>query len=664
MKKVLRAIILCLLAVMMALPMTAFADDATITGYAFDYDSTLSAEGGYRSKWVGSTLATSATYANWVKADGSFNGPLQWSPGIKSKVTLDDVNGVLTFKGVAGDGNIQINPVENNKIAAGVTPFFIAFDTKPDADSFAGMSLSAFESNSDHTLCWIDTDGKVYWGTTAAAGGGKNSTGKELVMGEWNTVMIYIIPRYSEDDATVLTGYTAYIDVLPTEQCVKGWGITETDIKALSSFDWSATKVFTNNNAKMLIKGYQARQDETDKTSPARSFNLHDFRLFRMKADQPLYRVSFDGHPELTAYVPQASNGDTGSITVPGATGVSYWVSGTGTDAEYLTPGDTKKVVASKVYSVATGDQEAIATLMAAVSRLDETALADGEYTYAEMKASRDEITQRLEDAVASGAVSDEEGGANYAYYEKATQRLDDLETYMQVIADNGDALIAAASIFSNDDENLDDRIAAYEEVKDLPIDETYSDEARDAKTQLDIFTALYLEISEPYRFYKENKGKLLVDQTDEELRALLKQLIDNITIIKDSGATFTPDRIFFTKYEEYLTNQSARVKAAGSVTQKYTELERLVLLYNAYNAGIGKSKTVAPAVQEAINDYNSAIARINAEIVTATKIAASCSLEVTQNTAFGKFIGYATATVNRSTPLTTKSKENEGGAQ
>lgn len=664
MKKVLRAIILCLLAVMMVLPMTAFADDATITGYAFDYDSTLSAEGGYRSKWVGSTLATSATYANWVKADGSFQGPIQWSPAIKSKVTLDSENGVLTFKGVT-DGNIQMNPVENGKLKGGVSPLFIAFDTKPETGKYAGMVIGTMENSSDKTLCWIDLDGKVYWGTTAASGGGKISTGKELVMDEWNTVMLYLIPQYSEEDATTLVGYTAYVNVLPTEQCVKGWGITAEDMKSFSpAFTWSSTSIFTTQNNRGTIKGYQANEDKADKTSPALSFNLRDFRLFRMKADQPLYRVSFDGHPELTAYVPQASNGDTGSITVPGATGVSYWVSGTGTDAEYLTPGDTKKVVASKVYSVATGDQEAIATLMAAVSRLDETALADGEYTYAEMKASRDEITQRLEDAVASGAVSDEEGGANYAYYEKATQRLDDLETYMQVIADNGDALIAAASIFSNDDENLDERIAAYEEVKDLPIDETYSDEARDAKTQLDIFTALYLEISEPYRFYKENKGKLLVDQTDEELRALLKQLIDNITIIKESGATFTPDRIFFTKYEEYLTNQSARVKAAGSVTQKYTELERLVLLYNAYNAGIGKSKTVAPAVQEAINDYNSAIARINAEIVTATKIAASCSLEVTQNTAFGKFIGYATATVNRSTPLTTKSKENEGGAQ
>ena len=660
MKKVLRVVIPLLLMAVMILPMAAFAEEAAIVGYAFEYDSTLSNNGGYRSNWVGADLATSASYANWVKSDGSFNGPLQWSPAIKSKVTLDKENGILTFRGVAGDGNIQINPVENGKMAAGIAPFFIAFDTKPDADSFAGMSLSAFENNSDHTLCWIDTDGKVYWGTTAAAGGGKVTTGKELVMGEWNTVMIYIIPRYSEEDATVLAGYTAYIDVLPTGQCAKGWGITETDMKALSSYEWSAVKVFTNNNAKMLIKGYQARQDATDKTSPERSFNLRDFRTFRMKAEQPLYKVSFTGYPALTAYVPQAGNQDTSIIHVPTVSGVSYWVSGTGAGTEFLTPGDTKKVTASKEYGVATGDQEAIASLMAAVTRLDEEALAAGSYNYQEMSASYNEITEKLEATIASGAVSDQPGGSNYDSYERAMKRLEDLDALMQVIADNGDSLIEAAAIFGDDRRNLDERIAAYEEVKDLPIDETYSDECRDAKTTLDIFTSMYLEISDAYQSYKDNKGKLLVEHTEEEWRELLTTLIQNITTIRESGASFTPDPLFKTKYEDYLKSQAARVKAATSIMQKYLELERLVNLYNAYHDGLdNRSKTVAPAVQEAMDDYNNTIARLNAEILTATKIATSCSLEVTTNTGFGHYVAYVTATVTKATPLPTRSKEN-----
>ena len=660
MKKILRFVIPILLMLVMTLPLTAFADDPIITGYAYDYDSTLSQHGGYRSRWVGSELATSASYANWVRADGQFQGPLQWSPAIKSDVTLDNETGVLTFNGVSDNGNIQINPVENGKLKAGVSPLFIAFDTKPETDKFAGMVITAFENKSDRTLCWIDLDGQVYWGTTVSAGGTKVSTGKSLVMNEWNTVMLYMIPQFAEDDATQLTGYTAYVNVLPTSQCVKGWGITEADMKSFSpAFNWSATKIFTDNGSKGLIKGYQANEIKTDKNSPKLYFNLRDFRVFRMKEDQPLYKVAFEGFPDLTAYVPQSSNNDTSVITAPSATGVSYWVNGEGTSAEFLTPGDAKKIVASTVYGVASGTQLEIASLMAAVTRLNADALAAGSYTYVEMKSSYDEIDERLTATLSSGTVSDQVGGTNYDYYLSATERMNDLFGKMETIEANAEMLIANAAIFADDTADLDERITAYEEVKDLPIDETYSDECRAAKTDLDIFTATYLEISVPYQTYKDNKGRLLVDHTDDEWRELLLLLVNNITTIKDSGATFEPDRVFFTKYEAYLVSQTARIKATKTITQKYHELDKLVDLYNAYNTGIGKSKTVAPAVQEAIDDYNSSIARLNAEIITAAKIATSCSLEVTQNTAFGKFIAYVTKAVDQSTPLPTKSEEN-----
>lgn len=94
-------------------------------------------------------------------------------------------------------------------------------------------------------------------------------------------------------------------------------------------------------------------------------------------------------------------------------------------------------------------------------------------------------------------------------------------------------------------------------------------------------------------------------------------------------------------------------------ITEKYRELERLVELYNTYNKSIGKQRKIVPVVQEAVTDYNNAIARINAEIITAARLAGACSLEVTQNTAFGRLIANVTATVNKSTPLPTKSEEN-----
>lgn len=660
MKKFLHVFLPLLLALVMALPLTAFAaDETTISGYAFEYDSALSSGGGYRSRWTGeSAVFSQASYATWIKSEGSFQGPFQWSPSIKSKSSLDTKTGVLTFRGVT-DGNIQINPVENGKMKSGIAPFFVGFDTKPITGDYSGMLITTLENRQDHTVFWMDTEGKIYWGATDTAGAGKVPTGKKLVMDAWNTVMLYFIPRYSDADTSALAGYTVYIDVLPTDQCAKGWGISDTDLAALPSFNWSGTKVYQDNTAKLNIKGYQAHQDASDKTSPELAFNLRDFRTFRMKADQPLWRVAFTGHPALTTYVPQAGNNDTSVITAPSVEGVSFWVSGEGMDADFLQPNDTKRILSSKAYQAATGDQLQIATLMAAINRLDAAALENDEYTYAEMSASKTEIETKLGEMVRDGIVSETEGGSNYEYYVSANDRLGILEEKMTIIATNAEALIAAAAIFSDDDADLDERFAAYEEVMDTPADETYSEDCKYAILNRDVFAATYLEISGPYKIYKDNKGKLLLEQTDEELRQLLLLLIKNIAVIKESGASFTPDKSFTTKYEAYLASQTQRIKDTHVITEKYRELEHLVELYNAYNKSIGKKRTVTPVVQEAVDNYNSAIARINAEIITAARIAGACSLEATQNTAFGKLVANVTATVNKSTPLPTGSEEN-----
>ena len=117
MKKFLHVVLPLLLVLVMALPLATFAaEEATITGYAFDYDSTLSQNGGYRSKWVGSEISTWASYAHWVKSEGSFQGPIQWAPGItEDHVKLDSTEGILTFSGVTG-GNIQLNVVQITKV--------------------------------------------------------------------------------------------------------------------------------------------------------------------------------------------------------------------------------------------------------------------------------------------------------------------------------------------------------------------------------------------------------------------------------------------------------------------------------------------------------------------------------------------------------------------
>lgn len=661
MKKFLHVVLPLLLVLVMALPLsTLAAEEATITGYAFDYDSTLSQNGGYRSKWVGSQFSTWASYAHWVKSEGSFQGPIQWAPGItEDHVKLDSTEGILTFSGVTG-GNIQLNVVQNTKVKEGVAPFTIIFETKPSKDAYAGMSISAMKSKAEITLFWIDTDGTAYWGTSGVK---TSPTGYQLTADEWNTVRLYAVPTYDKKDATLHTGFRVYMDVRKTDECIEDWAISEEDLTALPHSDWAVPKVFLNGSddqeVKPLIKGYQALVNPDDKdNSPERSFNFRDFRVFRMKAGETLYKTTFDGYPNLTAYVPASGNSDTSVITAPTAEGVSFWVSGEGMDADYLQPGDTKKIVASKVYHKASGDQLKIATLMAAINRLDATALENDQYTYAEMAASKTDIETKLQEAIENGIVSETEGGAYYEYYVSANDRIGILDGKMTIIATNAEALIAAAAIFSDDDADLDERLAAYEEIKEMPVDETYSEECKTAILDRDVFAAVYLEINEAYRIYLENKGKLLLTQTDEELRQLLLLLIEKIAIIK-SGASFTPDNAFTTKYEAYLTSQTQRIKETGVITEKYRELERLVELYNAYNQSIGKQRKIAPVVQEAVTDYNNAIARINAEIITAARLAGACSLEVTQNTAFGRLIANVTATVNKSTPLPTKSEEN-----
>lgn len=664
MKKFLHVVLPLLLVLVMALPLATFAaEETTITGYAFDYDSTLSQNGGYRSKWVGSKFYTAQdNWGTWVYSDGPNQGVIQWSPNINDHVTLHKETGVLTFSGVTG-GDIKINPVENPRIKDGVAPFTIIFETKPSKDAYAGMSITAMKSGSDErSLFWIDTDGTAYWGTSGVK---TSPTGYQLTADEWNTVRLYAVPTYDKKDATLHTGFRVYMDIRKTDECIEDWAIPEKVLTALPHSDWAVPTVFTTgdnktNGAKPQIKGCQALVNPDDKdNSPERSFNFRDFRVFRMKAGETLYKTTFDGYPNLTAYVPASGNSDTSVITAPTAEGVSFWVSGEGMDADYLQPGDTKKIVASKVYQKASGDQLQIATLMAAINRLDAAALENDEYTYAEMSASKTEIETKLQKAIDDGIVSETEGGAYYEYYVSANDRIGILDGKMTIIATNAEALIAAAAIFSDDDADLDERLAAYEEIKEMPVDETYSEECKTAILNRDVFAATYQEISEPYKIYKENRGKLLLEQTDEELRQLLLLLIKNIAIIKESGASFTPDKSFTTKYEAYLTSQTQRIKETNVITEKYRELERLVELYNTYNKSIGKQRKIVPVVQEAVTDYNNAIARINAEIITAARLAGACSLEATQNTAFGRLIANVTATVNKSTPLPTKSEEN-----
>lgn len=639
MKKILHAVCPLLMALVMLLPLclSVSALETTVTGYAFSYDSQVQ-RGGYLSQWCGDTVTIrDASWGGaWVSTDGAYQGCIQWTK--TTQITLDNATGVLTFTDVGNTYNIRIQPQQNAKLAMDVYPFVMSFDTKPTTGSFSGIVLGSFENGADKVLLNIDENGEITFGNS------KLSTGLSLNMDTWNTVTMYFVPTYGQENSTH-TGYTVYLDTKETDTITKSWGIPDADLTGMKSFEWPATQIINSSSSAgpMYLKGMKVG------TGTPLTFQLADFRIFRMIPNSALYKVAFDGFPDLTAYVPVGAGNDTESIIVPGAEGVQFWTAGEGVDAEYLTPGETKRIIASKIYTKASGAQMDIASLMSAVNALDLEGVQRGDYRYSELSYAADKIEAAITAALDSGAVSDQEGGTNYAYYERAEEAYSIIYETMITVADNAESLIAAAAIFNDQSLSLDERLEAYRDVADLQVDITYSAACEKADTQRSTFRAMFDVISEDYAAYQEELATLPV-ASGTQLTTLLKSLIDRVIKIR-KYTDFAYDDILDTKYEEYIASQAAAVRASTGIVEKYAKLEELVTLYNKYNKGIGRAKTVPDTVMGAIDDYNAAVAAANREILDAVKIAGVGILHPMNNNILAATVKSADSIITAKTP-------------
>ncbi|MGM9609331.1 MAG: hypothetical protein ACI3XE_03825 [Eubacteriales bacterium] len=643
MKKALRTVLVVLLTLVLMLPLclSAFAEEGDpVQGYSFDYDPNLSKNGGYISAWKGSSIVSAPTYANWILSDGSFQGMFQWGnvKATNTTIFLDSETGVIRCQGIY-DAAIQINPVENAKIPAitaeNPAPVYFSFETYAEAETFSGMSFGIFENKTDLTLFCVGTDetnmGKVYWGNSTALESAYS--GASFTMGVWNRVEMFIMPVF---DGTSMASCEVYFRVRPVDQCVKSWGITQDELDTMAHTTWGTKTLFTTSG------GGKPYFKSNREAAAGNYFDLRDFRIFRMSENQDLYKVSFEGYPDLNAYVPVNRNEVTGKIIVPSAEGVEFWAYGTDTDADYPVPGEEMTVVVSRHYEVAADDVKMVASLVGAYNAIHTDEI--GVYSYAELKAGIVRIQDALDEAVAGGVVSTEEGGENYIHYVTANERMDTIQAEMDKMATNARQLINAWKIFSDTEQPLADRISAYESVKNKAADPTYSDDCRAALEYRNVFKVMLDAIQEDWDAYNEKLPELEAASGSAAAR-LVTEVLGYIINIRYNCTEFEYDAIFDEKYTSYLTSQKNAIVAAEGADAKYTLLVEMVTLYNKYHYALNRSNKTVPAdVQAAIDDYNQAVLNHNLELLGAVNIAASTSTTLIGNEYFGKMVATLTA--------------------
>lgn len=642
MKKALRTVLVVLLTLVLMLPLclSAFAAEGDpVKGYSFDYDPNAAKNGGYISAWKGSSIVSTATYANWILSDGSFQGMFQWGnvKATNTSIFLDSETGVIRCQGIY-DAAIQINPVENAKIPAisveNPAPVYLSFETYAEAESFSGMSFGIFENKQDISLFAVGHDetnmGKFYWGNSTSIESAYS--GASLTMGEWNRVEMFMLPNI---ESGAIVSFEVYLRVNPVDKCVKSWGITQDELDTMAHTTWGTKTLFTTNGGG---KPYFKSNKDAPKSN---YFNLRDFRIFRMSADQDLYKVSFDGHPELNAYVPVNRNEVTGKIVVPAVEGVEFWAYGTDTNADYPVPGEEMTVVVSRHYVVAADDVKMVASLVGAYNAIHTEEI--GVYSYAELKAGLIRIQTALDEAVESGVVATEEGGSNYIHYTTANDRMDTIQAEMDKMAANARKLINAWKIFSDTAQPLADRIAAYESVKNQAADPTYSEDCKSALEYRNVFKVMFDAIEEDWNKYNEKLPELEAASGSAAAR-LVTEVLGYIVNIRYECTEFEYDEIFDQRYAAYLTSQKNAIMAAEGAEAKYALLTEMVTLYNKYHSALNRSNKTVPAdVQAAIDDYNNAVLNYNLELLGAVNIAASTSTTLIGNEYFGKMVATLT---------------------
>ena len=640
MKKLTQVLLLALLVCLLVLPMTFMvgaADGDTVEGYYY-IDR-------FKTNWAGSAITGGAAWGyKWVRSDGANNGSILIPNGVTTgnQVVLSP-DGVLSFWNTGAKCKIQIFELAMNKVEAG--PSMMKFDLKFEPESFSGLEIEYSSKTLEKPLLKVKNDGSVsvdYLG---------QQTVKTLVEG-WNTVYIYLLPKYNEadnpntpnvDETTIRIGTSAFLAIENEESQVPDTrGVTLENLRAQSdvyyeydySVPWTSLESGYADLVNISTSLWMSAPDYENK-----GYSIANMEYFNLEKG-PLYSVNYTGYPELTSYVSMTDLANS-TLAVPGAEGVTYWK---GVDANgnegYYAVGDTVKVLSSMTMTKAEGDDLLIAELGAAIAKVQIGSIPS--YTYVEIDAALRDLNTAMTNFTQGG------GSIENEYYVQAVQVSAVLNSAKSARKQASDALIEYAAVFSDLDEDLETRMEAYEEALALDgaYDGTYVDDSgylcQNAIYALDEFTASVVEMDGAWEDYLDGLDELEEADSSTDYAPIIDKLLNAIYQIRRSGfPTFANFNnvdddeniaLILAAYQnQYMNGMKTAFDALEGIPAKYEFLCDWAKDYNNYKAilKIRNDTTVPAPLMQAIDDYNALVEENNLEMQDALTLMTTAQYQI-----------------------------------
>ena len=489
-KAVLRALLFALLACLLVLPMTLMvgAESQTVWGYCY-VDR-------FKTDWAGSSITSGAAWGyKWVRSDGTNFGsvliPNTMTTG--DQVTLSS-GGRLSFWGTDAKCKLQPTQLSGNALQSG--PALMKFSLQYDPDTFSGFEIAYIPNSEKTSLLSIAEDGAV------RAGSSRTDTGFELAEG-YNDVYLYLLPTYSQVDSTTQTGVTAYLAVRNKNRGVADTrGVTVEHLKALPEvyYEFDYTVTVSGGYADLAALCANLWMYALDGGNCG--YTIYDMEYYNLQKDE-LYAVVYEGYPELNAYVGVADASNV--LTLPYLSGrdvVCWRVVRTDGTVQFYVDGSFIEVTSSMTVTEANDSELELA---AAIRSAKEDLPYISTYYYQYVLEITEGLRSEMQSFLSSGGTTDN------PCYVQAAEVLDLLNSEINRRKTPSDALIAYAAIFSNPNEDMLDRLEAYEGALALngTYDSTYVDvhgnECQTAIDALEDVTPQMSGVKAAYDEYREN---------------------------------------------------------------------------------------------------------------------------------------------------------------
>ncbi len=598
----------------------------------------------YVSDWIGEERKKTPSdsgvrFGQWVNSDGQYNGCLQWS-GDYSKITLDNTTGVLTFKETEKPsmkfypGQISRNGLKDGSCYLAMDIYFESgtyeHPDKGEVPLFSGFTFTHFANNSDQVLFSIATDGTIYKRNPANMPGAATMGDMKLVEG-WNTLEIVLLykdadgnvldsnnnEKYTLDDGTKNPNWpvdkdqtVAYFRASASGTAAETRGFTKSDLQeSFISMSYPVSDMFykdagTNSSLKPLMGGQG--EFKLRNMVAANLYNVADVS----DPNAGAYRVTYAGYPALSQTMPVSCTAK--QLTVPAVEGVQFWKSGTGDDMVFYKPGDEMLVIGNMELSPAEGSELNVATLSAALSRIN---LDEIDYTYAELASEKAYIEEA---ALAADLPADNE------YMIQKDALIAAMNDRMSAIETATTALIEYAAIFTDESQSLSDRAEAFLAAEDecADADETYSEEGATAVAELSRFRLTWQNVEEKYmeyiRLIEEEVGSAA---PGFDLNAVYASIISNWLDVSKAYPTFELDP---SVEEGYLANMEEMKLGfdalENNITEMYTYMASWAEDWNNFKKALygNRAQELPAPLKECVDKYNNTVKALNEEIVEA----------------------------------------------